>query len=82
MSECTMDTTAIVSRLERIEKENRRLKRVVRVVWMIAGVIVLVGAARPAPDIIRAIQPENLGRSWKPSGTRLPYKYTGQETAL
>jgi hypothetical protein len=54
MSEYTVDPNAIISRLERVEMENRRLKRVVRVVSLVAGVTLLMGAARPAPDIIRA----------------------------
>jgi hypothetical protein len=176
MPEYTLDLAAIVSRLERIEKENRRLNRAALVLSLVAGVIVLLGAARPMPDIIRAqkfvvvnasgkekavleeralhlyddegmkrvdlgadsgqragaalslynqhgsqivdltvgvsdsaslgisddkgnqradigvylgiaglgsmvVQPENLGRSWKPPETRLPCKYTGRGTA-
>jgi hypothetical protein len=54
MDEHKPELSEIVSRMERIEKENRRLKRAALVVMLVAGVIVLVGAARPTPDIIRA----------------------------
>lgn len=54
MDEHKPELSEIVSRMERIEKENRRLKQAALVVMLVAGLIVLVGVARPTPDIIRA----------------------------
>jgi len=54
MDEHKPELSEIVSRMERIEKKYRRLKRTALVVVLVACVIVLVGAARSTPDVIRA----------------------------
>ena len=47
MAEHTPELSAIVSRLERVEKENRRLKRAALGILVLAGAVLLMGQARP-----------------------------------
>ena len=52
MAEQTLELGAIVSRLERLEKENRRLKRVGLAVLTVASAIVLMGQTRTNRTIL------------------------------
>jgi len=47
MPDQTSQLAAIMSRLERVEKENRRMKQVALGVLVIAGSVILMGQARP-----------------------------------
>jgi hypothetical protein len=47
MAEQRQDLSQILTRLERVEKENRRLKRAGLAVLVLAGVVLLMGQARP-----------------------------------
>ena len=50
------DSEAIVARLEKLERENRRWRRIgIAALALVAGVVI-VGAARPAPSTITAHQ--------------------------
>ena len=50
----TPELQAIVERLETVERENRRLKRVGLVVLLVASAALLMGQARTGPRIVEA----------------------------
>lgn len=46
--------TEIMARLERLERDNRRLKRLVTVALVVAAALGLMAATRPVPDVFKA----------------------------
>ena len=48
------DFSAITARLDKVERENRRLKRAGTAGLVIAACIVVMGQAKPLPDVIEA----------------------------
>jgi hypothetical protein len=58
MPDQTLAMTAILSRLEQVEKENRRMKQVALGVTVVACSVFMMGQARPNPNKI--IEAENF----------------------
>jgi hypothetical protein len=50
----TMNETELISRLEKLERDNRRLKRFGAAALVLAAGLVLAAATQPIPDVIRA----------------------------
>lgn len=49
-----MTDTELQSRLEKLERDNRRLKRIGVAALVLAGALGLMAATRPVPDVIKA----------------------------
>jgi hypothetical protein len=67
MEEQTLELRGIVSRVERLEKENRRLKTTGVVLLLLAGAVVLMGQAQ-SRKTIQAERFELIGRDGKTRG--------------
>lgn len=49
-----MSETELVARLEKLERDNRRLKRLGAAALVLAAALGLIAATRPVPDVIKA----------------------------
>jgi hypothetical protein len=66
---------AILKRLEKLEKENSRLKRTALAVLVVSGVVLLMGQARPRPrtrtvEAERFVVKDGTGRTWASLGLK------------
>lgn len=49
-----MTESELVARLENLERDNQRLKRIGAAVLIVAAALGLIAATRPVPDVIKA----------------------------